>query len=504
MYKNKEFKSIQPLIFKKKLKDNWKIISLNTISSTLGIIRYFPPATQEWFNSIYAFNQNYIKGITILDKNLSKLIKSYFNLYFTNEFLFNKGIITRFKRLTLNKVFVSKAELKHTSNKVIITLYVYNEELRILFQKIKIVENILFSSLCKKNIMQEKNKILSLKDKLNLIKLQTENVSLINILERLKSLVSEKIKLEGNTLNTINKLRDRKEKELEINNLIKNLEKIINILYICENDTLSYKYYQNLYNKYISKIHLEKEIIIIAYYKLLLNLYRSRFEDKLIFKLKPLIYKIYNKDIEFNIVNIKSIYLNSDVFTQAISLKLKNRNNGLLKVLRSFLYLVKLSKLNTERDRLKYINIRESLLNKVKNLRINSFLFKNKDSLDLLFYSIFKHSNFLTNHRKVKTNSEFTINRDSNLLNYVLNNLKYYEIGGVRLEAKGRLTRRFTASRSVFKVNWKGSLKNVDSSYKGLSTTILKGHIKSNIQYSRINSKTRNGAFGIKGWISGK
>jgi hypothetical protein len=77
-------------------------------------------------------------------------------------------------------------------------------------------------------------------------------------------------------------------------------------------------------------------------------------------------------------------------------------------------------------------------------------------------------------------------------------------MAGVRLEAKGRLTRRFTASRSVFKIKWKGSLKNIDSSYKGLSSVILRGHFKNNVQYSIINSKTRNGTFGLKGWISGK
>jgi hypothetical protein len=77
-------------------------------------------------------------------------------------------------------------------------------------------------------------------------------------------------------------------------------------------------------------------------------------------------------------------------------------------------------------------------------------------------------------------------------------------MAGIRLEAKGRLTRRFTASRSVFKIKWKGSLKNIDSSYRGLSSVILRGHIKSNVQYSIVNSKTRNGAFGLKGWISGK
>ena len=62
-------------------------------------------------------------------------------------------------------------------------------------------------------------------------------------------------------------------------------------------------------------------------------------------------------------------------------------------------------------------------------------------------------------------------------------------MAGVRLEAKGRLTRRFTASRSVFKIKWKGSLKNIDSSYKGLSSVILRGHVKSNVQYSLVKFK---------------
>ena len=90
------------------------------------------------------------------------------------------------------------------------------------------------------------------------------------------------------------------------------------------------------------------------------------------------------------------------------------------------------------------------------------------------------------------------------MVNFILNSLKHKDIAGARLEAKGRLTRRFTASRSVFKIKWKGSLKNIDSSYRGFSSIMLRGHAKSNVQYSIINSKTRNGAFGLKGWISSK
>jgi hypothetical protein len=78
------------------------------------------------------------------------------------------------------------------------------------------------------------------------------------------------------------------------------------------------------------------------------------------------------------------------------------------------------------------------------------------------------------------------------------------KLAGIRIEAKGRLTRRFTASKSVFKVRWKGGLKNVDSSFKGLSAIMLRGDRKSNVQYSMLSSKNRNGAFGVKGWVSSK
>ena len=71
------------------------------------------------------------------------------------------------------------------------------------------------------------------------------------------------------------------------------------------------------------------------------------------------------------------------------------------------------------------------------------------------------------------------------------------------MEAKGRLTRRFTASRSVSKLRYKGNLMNIDSSFRGLSTVLLKGNLRSNVQYTKLNSKTRIGSFGIKGWVSG-
>lgn len=510
MYNNKTVISKKPFIFNKKIKDTCKIIPLKKVKNTLGPMRYFPPACQEWNNSIYAYNNISTKGINIAQKTLTRLIVSYFNLYFSKNLLYSKRILTRFRRLAISKIFISKAELKHTSNKVIVTLYVYNEERRRLIKRLKRMQALIFPSIngVSLNKSREEYSLLSLGKKLSFFS-KTDTFSLKGWLEEIKVYIIEEIKLEKKGLLVVNNLNIRKEKLLVIKNLEENLSRISTILYSSSSDTVSLNYYENLYRKYLSKTFLEKEIAIIAYYKLLLSLNKYKFEDVFLSRLSPLISKIYNKQVEFNIVNIKAIYLNSDIFTQVIAFKLRNRDNRLLKVLRYFLSMVKLSKVNLLKERFVHINIKKLWVNRVKNLTINSLpLNVNKDRLNDLLTGIFKVSNFsnllLVNGSTKKKNIFGEISNKSNLLNNVLLLLKHKSMAGIRLEAKGRLTRRFTASRSVFKIKWKGSLKNIDSSYRGLSSVILRGHIKSNIQYSIVNSKTRNGAFGLKGWISGK
>ena len=41
-------------------------------------------------------------------------------------------------------------------------------------------------------------------------------------------------------------------------------------------------------------------------------------------------------------------------------------------------------------------------------------------------------------------------------------------------------------------------------SFRGLSTIMLRGIVKSNLQYSIVNSNNRNGAYGVKAWVSSK
>lgn len=236
-------------------------------------------------------------------------------------------------------------------------------------------------------------------------------------------------------------------------------------------------YINQLYKNLIVK-SLKKEILTI-YLKHLLYLNRSKFEDVYLIELSKILNKIYNKKVEFNIVNLKYIHLNSDILTQSIVLKLKRRKNTILKVLKKFFKMINLPNLN---------KLAESSFFKDD---INKYLLKNSNTLSV--------KNNLTDYLNQSLLNIFSQENTNSLENIVLNNLKHKQISGLRLEATGRLSRRLTASRSVFKFKYKGSLKNIDSSYKRMPSVILRGHLKSNVQFTKINSKTRNGSFGIKG-----
>lgn len=481
---NQKTEMLKPLIFNKKINLKHKIIPLDVISNTIGTTRVYPTATKEWFNSVYAYNQNSIKNLSIADKTLSQLVKSYFNLYFNKKVLKSSKIAMRFRRLSLNKILISKAELKHTSSKVTVTLYTYNAEKIFLTLKLKTLIKAYFTSKLKD--LEIDPSLINLLHDINVYK---KGVSLVDYLEELKSNLKS---------NLDSKADPYMESYLEILN-----EMII----LSKNDKNANKKLDQLYTESLRKNFLSKEIKEIATCKLLLNLNKSKFEDEFIFKLKGIIGKIYNKEVEFNIVNLKTLYFNSDIFTEVISTKLKNRKNNLLSVLKSSLYLVKLPRVNKIKENGGKVD--KFCLDHLKNLHINSNITKyntDKDTLDQLLLDILPSSTFMSGNSDKTPLTAYNENyiNTYNPLDIVFDSLKNKDMAGVRLEAKGRLSKRSAASRSVFKVKWKGSIKNLDSSYKKLSSVILRGHAKSNVQYTVINSKTRSGAFGLKGWISSK
>jgi hypothetical protein len=175
---------------------------------------------------------------------------------------------------------------------------------------------------------------------------------------------------------------------------------------------------------------------------------RSKF-NSLYLKLRDLglvsiMEKLYNKKVEIKLIELKSIHLNSDVFSSAVALKLRNRKNNVLKILR------------------------KAIIQMVRVPDLHTLI------------------TFDDNIEKMNKNN-------------IIKTIKQQVVSGVRFEASGRLTRRLTAMRAVFKYGYVGSLKSIRTSFNRKPSTMLRGYVKSNSQYTLINSKTRNGTFGLKG-----
>jgi hypothetical protein len=210
-----------------------------------------------------------------------------------------------------------------------------------------------------------------------------------------------------------------------------------------------------------------KKIYIYKTYTSLLYLNNYKYNTNLLLGLKNILFKIYNKKIELNVINLKYLFLENSILANAVVRKLNNRKKRILKVIRKALRIAKIPELDP--------------LFKIRKTK--KIFTKNKKDF---YYS--KYNEILSRSK-------------SNILTLVLKKLKNKHVIGLRLEGKGRLTRRLTASRSILKSYYTGGLKNIFSSFQGLSTVMLRGFVNSNVQYTNVNSKNRNGSFGLKSWI---
>ena len=199
-------------------------------------------------------------------------------------------------------------------------------------------------------------------------------------------------------------------------------------------------------------------------------------------RLTYILKKRYQKRISLNIVDLKYLYLDSYIMASAITTKLKDRKKRVLRVLKRALGAIK-----KPYFKIHFYNRKKTLEQANTNL-----LFMDRN-LNMSAYSLSK--NILLNKHLYKKPSNYK----PRLLLY---HLKHKVVTGVRLQGSGRLTRRLTASRSISKFKYMGSLQNLESSRQGISTNMLRGYMKSNLQYTNMNSYNRNGAFGVKVSVS--
>ena len=369
--------------------------------------KHHPSAVREWNNSLYVFNKNTINLIPQATELAIKLIKSYFNLYNLKleRKIRSSKLLGRLRKLSSSKIYVSNGEFKHTNNKVVITLYLFNRQK---FNLDKKISKSFFKAWSNQDILHRRWLLLEAKALQSIKKWNKKKFVLIDIME---SYIKNKQILD-----------------------YKDLSKYIIL------------FYKKLLKKSLDKYLLHK------YYQQLIFINKFKLNYNYLQYLKKYLEKIYKKNVEFNLINLRHFYLNSDILSESITIKIRKNRRKLLKFL------------NTLKRKVKVRNKKnifyQPVLNKLNNV--------DKKHLEEV----------------------------------VLRNIKYKHVTGFRLETSGRLTKRHTASRSVSKLRYKGNLLNIDSSYRGLSSVLLKGNLKSNLQHTKLKSKTRIGSFGIKGWIS--
>jgi hypothetical protein len=231
-------------------------------------------------------------------------------------------------------------------------------------------------------------------------------------------------------------------------NNVKNIKELLGIkLRIFEKSIISYNLYRKIYLiKEIKNIYY-KYLIILYKYNSMYYYYNSKFSDEnisLVHKLKSKLSKILNKKIKLNIINLKSITYNTDIFTRVLAIKLKKRKFNIIKSM-----LTILNKGNIVTNNIS--NTKSILKNKDLHLLEN----KHKD---LSLISIIKSDNLNTFLNDSHFDKKLSISNskldliNSDVYTTIFENIKYKNMGGIRLEIKGRLTKRYRADRALYKL----------------------------------------------------
>jgi len=378
------------------------------------LIKFYPSSGKEWFSSVYSFNKSYSKSLISYDVVLNKLFRSYSNMLEYKIKRFFKRRRNNKIRYSANKLYVSRAELNHTNAKLSITFYVYNKPKASIERHIRKIKTLLW---IEKKVVKWKKKMRVVKNKNRLLHLLKYNFFMFT---------------KWNMA------------------FFKTKNNLVSYFFVNISKRHLNKYYIPSYKiKLLKEIFRLQKILFTSIRSINFNI--SKFNSLKMYLrnlgLTSVIDKLYNKKVEINVVELKSIHLNSDVYSSALALKLRDRKNKAARLLRkAVLQIVRIPSLHT--------------------------LITSDD------------------------------NREAMNKNNIINTIQQQIVSGVRFEASGRLTRRLTAMRAIFKYRYAGSLKNIRSSFNSKASTMLRGYVKSNSQYTLINSKTRNGTFGLKGWVS--
>lgn len=513
--------------------------------SQKGLSKQAIAINNEWTNNIYTFGND---SHLMTEDNLSNIvIKSYIGstIQDKHESKTGRRKSKRMKdlimRSTTKQIFISNTETKHNSRKLVVTVYVFDRKKQIISKRLNyffkwlrskgIINNNLRNSFWKKK--HQDFQVISeyFKPKLSnsLTYKRLNSISKYIFIRSIYSSIGIKCKWvkygssirliltkKGKTIYTSNCV-EIKHSKLDYTKLNREL---LYILYKINNKKTNSLDINKMFIKFWKirkdKIkHIIKKRYITIYLFNYYNNYMKLLNNKLCNYLpyiKAIISKIYNKNIAINIIYLKYLHLNIDLLLKAIAVKLNKRKSRLLKILKKSLKLVYVPK--HYKNEVKVSSVKQNNLEQTKvNLDYNNLLnyytgthvnkIYNNKLVYHLFYSLFVSSNYI--NKNTVSITDKTESNEKGIFE-IINNLKHKYTTGVWLNAKGRLTRRYKASRALYKSKHKGSLQNLDQ-FKDRKTntrnlSLLKNTTKSNLQLGYVSSKKRIGVFGLKGWIS--
>lgn len=489
------------------------------------------PASKEWINSLYAFRQNSTRFLPAIHNYVFKYLKGYFNMVNKNiepEMVTRKSSIIR--RSTGRKIWISTPEIKHTSEKIYITIYVYNRLYNAYRNNLDLLQSnwgVMLEGKKKSSVSNlitiKPNKIINVKPLTSNIKTNILNKR-TNINSALPKTTNSNMSIDFNKqFSTLNQKGNR-----EINKTIKGTAKLtvlrrkyptylgktssniitdsknhyMNVIKWLKVDKLEkiQEYKANLNdflnnNNNNSDFNNEFSLLKMERYDYLVNCFKKeltylKLRQKLLFTqfklseiyLTPIINflaTIYGKKIVFNIVTLKTYHLSTSILLQIIVAKLKKESSRgrPLKVIDTAYSGIKTPNLSAnklQKLEKRYVSLQNIILtNKVEK----------QDSVE----------KFLLNNN---------IQSDKNIHKLVLKNLENKSVAGLFMKISGRLTKRYKAQRAITTLRSRGSLKNVYSSYTGLSSVLSRGFINLNVEKTMIHSKNRIGAYGLTGWMA--
>jgi len=440
------------------------------------MISKFNSSISEWQDSIYKYNKKNLNFFVYNNNTIiSSLLHNYFNLNSSKKN--NQKNIIFFDNKNYYKInnYFLKAYY-YNLNKLLNTINIKKE-----YEYKAIEKNYVYTNKRKNALLTWKNELILDRNNVLINKKTNSILSLNKIFLGLPS-----IKHSNNSLLICIQIFNKnkayfKSKLSKLKYLMKINKENKEFLKSLKFEFFKEKYHNNIllrkqsYNKFflyniitiknlLYNIILGKSLNSFFKRAYLANIYlnNNKFNYLNMINIKNIISNIYQKKVNFNITNIKYAYLENSIFVNNLTRKLNDRKKGILKILKKAFKLIKIADMDP------IILLRK---NDKKQFRNNEL-------------SINKYINYINEyiHNKYKT---------------IFNSIRNIHVIGISLEAKGRLTKRMTASRSVYKLKYKGNLKNMYSVYYKTSTPLLRGLLKSNINLIKNSSKNKNGSYGI-------